>query len=445
MSEQAQYTPLDKPTRQLRWLAVAYIILLVLEGALRKWVLPGFSDLLLLARDPIVLLAYAIAMIHGKFPVNRLVISGLILVALWSVETILFGHGNLLVTGFGFRANYLHIPFAFIIGTVFYRSDLIVLGKWWLLATLLMTAIIILQFNAPQSAWINRSIGGSEGGGFSGAMGKYRPPGTFSFIVGIVWFYTYSMAFLVAGMTQHTRYPKWLLAVGAAAVLLAIPISISRSLLLAVGLTFTVGMLTSALQKHALLRLLRVAFFLCLALFAVNQLSIFDNAKEAFLSRWETSTGEDRGGVKHAIGNRIIDEFIGPFSGDENLSYFGSGIGAGTQPGNKLLSGRRGFNLGEGEWYRLTGEGGVILGGLFILWRIWLTYKLSIYAFIKLRSGNGMGVIFLSAVIFNLLIGNLGQTTVHGFTIMGIGLTIAAMRPRPQITKTTSETSSPES
>jgi hypothetical protein len=441
MSEKTKYTPIDKPTRQLRWLVMLYVVLLVLEGVLRKWIFPGLSDILLLVRDPIVLLAYAIAIIHNKFPVNRYVISGFALMLLWCVETQLMGHGNLLVNGFGFRANYFHIPFAFIMGSVLYRSDLIVLGKWWLLGTLIMTAIIILQFNSPQSAWINRSTGGLEGGGFSGAMGKYRPPGTFSFIVGVVWFYTFSMAFLISGMTQHNRYPKWLLGAGATAVLLAIPISISRSLLLAVGLTFTVGILTTAFQKNTLLRYLRVALFLCLALFAVNQLFIFDNAKDAFLSRWETSTGFDRGGIKHTIAGRIINEFTGPFSGNTELLFFGTGIGAGTQAGTKILTGQRGFSLGEGEWYRLTGEGGIIFGGLFILWRIWLTYKLSVYAFIKLKNGNGMGLIFLSAVAFNLLIGALGQTTIHGFTIMGIGLTIAAMRSRTTITLATNDTS----
>jgi len=181
--------------------------------------------------------------------------------------------------------------------------------------------------------------------------------------------------------------------------------------------------------------------FLCLALFAVNQLFIFDNAKDAFLSRWETSTGFDRGGIKHTIAGRIINEFTGPFSGNTELLFFGTGIGAGTQAGTKILTGQRGFSLGEGEWYRLTGEGGIIFGGLFILWRIWLTYKLSVYAFIKLKNGNGMGLIFLSAVAFNLLIGALGQTTIHGFTIMGIGLTIAAMRSRTTITLATNDTS----
>ena len=273
-----QYAALDKPTRQLRWLSVTYIVLLILEGSLRKWVLPGFSDILLLARDPIVLIAYAIAMAHKQFPINRFVISGFALILTWSAVTLLFGHGNLFVTGFGIRVNYLHIPFAMIMGKVLYRSDVIRIGRWWLWATVAMTLLIVLQFNSPQSAWVNMGVGGSEGAGFSGAMGKYRPPGTFSFIVGVVWFYTFSAAFLIAGITQHKLYSKLLLSLSSIAILIAIPVSISRMLIFAVGFTFFVGLFTSALQAKAISRFVRIFLFLSLGLFIANQLSVFDPA-----------------------------------------------------------------------------------------------------------------------------------------------------------------------
>ena len=40
--------------RQLLWI---YFWLLIFEGALRKWILPGLSNPLLLVRDPVALLA----------------------------------------------------------------------------------------------------------------------------------------------------------------------------------------------------------------------------------------------------------------------------------------------------------------------------------------------------------------------------------------------------
>jgi len=431
-AETPAYLKLDRSTRYLRWFCVAYIILLIVEGALRKWFLPSLSNVLLLIRDPIVLASYFIALAHGKFPFNIYVASGLVLVAVWSTTTLLFGHGDFIVTAFGVRANYFHIPMAFIMGTVFYRNDVIEIGKWWLIATLAMTPIITLQFLSPQSAWINLSVGGAEGGGFSGALGRYRPPGTFSFITGVVSFYTVSVAFLASGLTQHKAYPKWLIFASAIAIIIAIPVSISRSLILSAAITLLTAFFVSGLQRNTIIRLARIAFFGAIAVFAASQIPVFDEGKEAFLARWEHATGDVEGGVGNAIFGRVLDLFVGPFLTNDNLPFLGVGIGAGTQVGNQLLRGDTDFGLGEGEWFRLVGEGGIILGGLYILWRVSLFISVFFFCFRALRSGNGMGLILLSASALTILIGQYGQTTMLGFVVVGLGLSAAAVRDRKE-------------
>lgn len=416
--------------KQLRILVWAYIFLLVFEGALRKWFLPGFSNALILARDPVVLLAYVIAFTHGVFPKNRYVISGLIIVGLSFIATMLFGHKNLFISAYGFRANILHFPFAFIIANVLYRNDVIKLGKWWLFCTIGMTVLICLQFYSPQSAWINVGPGGQGSAGFGGALGRYRPPGTFSFIIGIVWFFTFSTAFLVAGLTQHKRYSNLLMLGAAFAIVLALPVSISRMLILSVLLTFVVGILVSSMQKNTILRFGRILFFAIIAAFIAAQLPVFEDAREAFLARWEHSTSEEMGGVKGQIFMRLLNEFIGPFMMEEDMPLFGRGLGAGTHVGAQLLTGERTFLLGEGEWFRLTGESGILLAIPYILWRVLLFVTLLKYCMQSYRKGNGLGLIILSATAFNLLVGPLGQSTILGFTIIGIGLTGASLRTR---------------
>ncbi len=414
--------------KQLQYLCYAYMILLVLEGALRKWVLPGLSNPLLLIREPIVLLAYFIALTNNRFPFNRYVITGFALMVVASLTAFLFGHGNPFVVAYGFRANFWHIPFAFIIGQSFNFKDVIKIGRWWLWGTLLMTALLVLQFYSTQSAWINKAPGGMEGGGFSGALGKYRPPGTFSFIVGIVWFYTFSTAFLAAGLTQYRFYSRTLLTLSSIALCLAIPVSISRSLILAAAVTALTGICASAFQKHMLARYFRIALLAGAGLMIASQFTVFEEAKEAFLHRWERSTREDKGGVQTMIVWRIAREFVGPFIENDDVSILGEGLGAGTQIGGQILTGKKGFYLGESEWYRLIGEGGIILGSLYIFWRLWIGIKLFHYSLRSLRTGHGLGLILLSATAYNLFVGQMGQPTINGFTVMGIGLTIAAMR-----------------
>ena len=447
MKKKAQPSRPNNEDKVFHLLIIAYIALLVSEGALRKWVLPGLSDILLLARDPIVLLAYAWAISHNRFPWNKYTISGVVLMALCLLTALLFGHGNPMVAAFGFRANYLHIPFAFLIGMVWTRSDVIAIGRYWLWGSVAMTVLIVLQFTSPQSAWVNQGVGGMEGAGFSGALGKYRPPGTFSFIIGVVQFYTFTTAFLISGVTQHRRYGKLLLTAASIALIMAIPVSISRSLMLSVAITLMAGILTATFQSGSMARFFRIALIGCAGIYIAGQFPVFDDAKSAFLARWERSTGESKGGVSEAIIGRTVNEFIGPFTEQEDIPFLGMGLGAGTQVGAKLLTGEKGFELGEGEWFRLTAEGGLILGTLYITWRVWLTFALAKFGLFAFRKGNGMGLIFLSATAYNLLIGQFGQSTIGGFTVIGIGLTIASMRlPKTKAsTRTTHEQSQNQS
>jgi hypothetical protein len=46
----------------------AYFILLIFEGALRKWIFPGLSNALLLVRDPIALWLVIVWLVRGVVP-----------------------------------------------------------------------------------------------------------------------------------------------------------------------------------------------------------------------------------------------------------------------------------------------------------------------------------------------------------------------------------------
>src|SRR6056300_865217 len=54
--------------KEIIWL---YFLLLLFEGALRKWFLPGLSQGLLIVRDPIVLWIYYLCYAKGLFPLNN--------------------------------------------------------------------------------------------------------------------------------------------------------------------------------------------------------------------------------------------------------------------------------------------------------------------------------------------------------------------------------------
>ena len=62
--QQLEMLPAIASMRKLIWI---YFVLLMMEGALRKWLLKSFSEPLLIIRDPVVLLIYYQAFNSGLF------------------------------------------------------------------------------------------------------------------------------------------------------------------------------------------------------------------------------------------------------------------------------------------------------------------------------------------------------------------------------------------
>src|SRR5664279_2337956 len=110
-----------------------YFILLIFEGALRKWFLTGLSTPLLVVRDPIALWLIFKAIKNGLLPANVYMIC-MVFIGLIGIFTAIFlGHGNLFVALFGARILIIHFPLMFVIGNIFNHEDVEKMGKVLLL------------------------------------------------------------------------------------------------------------------------------------------------------------------------------------------------------------------------------------------------------------------------------------------------------------------------
>ena len=191
--------PSDRPIKVLIWI---YLVLLLIEGSLRKWVFPGLSDWLLITRDPVVLLIYLLALGRNRLPFNGLVLTATAMGIVTLVWSLLAEQENLLITLYGLRINYLHLPMIWVMGTVLTRRDVDLIGKFLLVVAIPMTILMVLQFYAPQDHFLNRGGGGEEGGQMMGAAGHIRPPGTFSFNTGPQIFYPIAAALFSTNSTR---------------------------------------------------------------------------------------------------------------------------------------------------------------------------------------------------------------------------------------------------
>ena len=147
-----------------------YFFLLIFEGALRKWILPGLAEPLLIIRDPFAAWLIFYSFKTGFWKPNGFVLIIVAATILAFVLALFVGHGDLVIALYGFRTNAIHFPLIFIIGSVFNQDDVLRLGKAVLWVSIGMTFLVAIQFYSPQTAWVNRGLGGDlEGSGFQGA------------------------------------------------------------------------------------------------------------------------------------------------------------------------------------------------------------------------------------------------------------------------------------
>lgn len=408
--------------RRLVWL---YIILWLIEGGLRRWFLTGLATPLLLIRDPLVVGIYCLALANNLFPFNGFMIWGALLGGLTFLNTMLLGHGNLFVALYGVRCDFLHVPMIFIMGKVLQPKDVLALAKVAVWVAIPYTALLVAQFYQPQDAWVNRGVGGSlDGAGFDGALDRFRPPGTFSFITGPAQLYPLFTACWFALLFAR-KLPLWIMIASGAAILVTIPISISRSLFLSVAIVALAGLAGMVAGGRFSFKILaQFAAAAAILFLLAGQSSVFQDGMAAFSARWQAST-DDNGGFKEAILDRVLNDLFGAFG---NVTGAGCGTGFSTNVGQQMVTAHTGFGAAEAEWGRLLYDNGFVLGSLMITYRAALAGTIAYAAFRAWRRHSPMSLLFAAASFLLVLNGQWGQATSLGSAIIGGGLTLAAAR-----------------
>jgi hypothetical protein len=413
-------------TKKAIWL---YFWLIIFEGALRKWFLPFLASPLLIVRDPIALWIIYSSIKNNVFKINGMTSAVWFLGVVAVLLAIPFGHGSVGVALFGGRILFLHFPLIFITANLFNKADVIEIGKATLWTSIIMTMIIVLQFYSPQSAWINKGIGGEEVEGFSGAMGFSRPPGTFSFTNGLAAYYGLLAAFVFYfWLDNRASVKKSLLIIATVCLIIAIPMSISRTLFFSVLLSgaFTVGI---AVRKPQMLVRIAIAVVgIIILLLVVGNLSFFQTGVAAFTDRFASASDVQESGVAGTLIDRVLGGMVGALSGTSNIPFFGYGIGMGTNVGASLLTGKVSFLISEGEWGRVIGEMGILLGLAFILIRVKLGITIALASFKAIKRSNYLPWFLLSFSLLNLLQGQWAQPSALGFAVFASGITMAALK-----------------
>ena len=406
-----------------------YFLLVLFDGALRKWFLPSLSGPLLVLRDPLALWILIAAWRQGYIEYNQYTMSTAIIGFLAIYTAFFVGHGDLFVAIYGSRIFLLHFPLIFVIARVLNSEDILKLGRWTVFISIPMVMLIITQFYSPQTAWINKSVGGEAGGGFSGAMNFYRPPGTFSFTNGTALFFNFAACFVIYFWFHVKEINRMLLVAGSIAILLAVPFSISRTLLfqLTISLSFAfIAILLNPKYTGGLILIIAAIFG---ALVILSFTPYFSTATAAFTSRFESANATE-GGLDGVILDRFLGGLIHAIMLSPNQPFFGNGVGMGTNVGSMLLTGGRQFLIAEGEWGRIIGEIGPVFGLAIVFLRFKLAIRLVIMSLNKARHGVVLPWILSSVGALSIAHAGWAQPTSLGFCIIVTGLALASLHSR---------------
>jgi hypothetical protein len=84
--------------------------------------------------------------------------------------------------------------------------------------------------------------------------------------------------------------------------------------------------------------------------------------------------------------------------------------------------------ISEGEWGRLIGEMGPLIGILFIFFRLIIAINLSLESFKKIKTGNILPWILLSFVFVSFAQGQWAQPNNLGFSVFFTGMLMASLK-----------------
>ncbi|GEO10453.1 hypothetical protein SAE01_29490 [Segetibacter aerophilus] len=418
----------DNKTTFLKKAVWLYFLLLIFEGALRKWLLPALDTPLLVVRDPIALFIVLASWRLGLLPSTPYLTFTIIIGVIALFTSLFFGHGNLAVAVFGARILLIHFPLMFAIGRIFNLEDVVKIGKATLYIAIPMTVLVTLQFYSPQSAWVNRGVGGSlQGAGFSGAGEFFRPPGTFSFTNGNTLFYSFAAPFIIYFFLNPEKINKYILLASGVALICAVPLSISRGLLFQVLISLIFTGVAIGRKPENLGKILLFLLVGLIALVSLSKFSFFQTATGAFSERYEIAN-ESEGGLNGVLVDRYLGGMVEAIKNSYGLPFFGRGIGMGTNVGSSLLTGETTFLIAEGEWGRLIGEMGPLLGIFLIAIRVFFSIRIAWASFKKIASGNLLPWVLVSFGLLLIPQGQWGQPTSLGFSTLLGGLIIASLR-----------------
>ncbi|HEV8630106.1 MAG TPA: hypothetical protein VGV61_07300 [Thermoanaerobaculia bacterium] len=316
-------------TSRWRKATQAVMVLLIFEGALRKWVFPGAEQLLYFAKDILLLGCYvgyfrSQAARRYRLPVSPALLVLLSLGAAWGAFEIFNPNlPNMLVGIAGFKAYFLYVPMMFLLPACFDSDEQVVAFlRRYVLLGIPVGVLALLQFASPASSGLNAYARSSEEGYVAtfGSSEHVRVTATFPFITGYTSYLLASAILLLAllGASRWRYQPNRKLYLCLGFTVLGMLMSGSRGPVFMLALLFPFYWYLAVMrERDAGLTVSRAV--LAASFLAVLMAALAGNAVTAFIGRAAASSDTS---------SRLTSPLMSPYLLLPEAGVFGFGIGS---------------------------------------------------------------------------------------------------------------------
>lgn len=343
-----------------------FFALVILDGALRKWVLPGLATPLYVLKDVVLwggYLSYALHRDPFQLPkplrptwVPLLLAAYISMVLLQAFN---LQQPSLLVSALGLKAHLGYLPLVVLLPALIAQATeeqmMRFLWGYTVFLFLPIVALCIYQFFQPPSAWVNQYV--REMATVATVEDHPRITGTFSYIGSLTPYLRFSaflsLSVLLAGLQWERRSLTILGGILLLGTTLILPMPGSRGPIVLVLGSVTALFLVIRLRGYRL-RLAGGALVLAIVVVQVFGGSGLLEGWDALLERTVQVGGEEAEA-------RTIDLLLAPITGIEKAGLFGYGVGTNHQAAPALVSGTWDGYLGiDNGALRLITEVGMV-------------------------------------------------------------------------------------
>lgn len=396
---------------------VLFGILVVVQGGLRKWVLPGLATPLYVAKDIALLAALVLLAEQGGLrltaPLRRTFLPVLWggMAAIVALQAFNLNVPSIAVGILGIRSYLLYSTLLVILPLALERIQrpkrLLLFVSLGLVVPVLLLGMY--QYSQPVGSWINQYV--ADEAQAVGVLSHPRITGTFSYIGGMGAFLIFSvflgLGVFLAGVRYQDRFYQVLGGGVLGLALIVAPMSGSRSVVLAPLIPLPLVLYVLLRRRRGFTIGLSLFFLLIAGAYLVTGDGWFAQGWEGIEHRMETASDQ---------GTRIQSMLLDPIRKVTVGGVVGYGTGSTHQAAGALsASGRiqiEGVGY-EGELGRVIIELGIFGASLFLALKAWLAWigwqalrrastvwstALAVMAFSKLFLNLGVGMIVFNHI-----------------------------------------------